>query len=328
MNIQRLIGVFFIFLLLVSTLIFRNYGFTATQSMFIGILITAAAVLLYTFVFHQKKFKIRGLLIFSAGFFLGLYLAKGITISLYAVFTNFPYLQEILYLTLPYLFGFAFLEMVGEKPLSEIWKGETGLYATVKVLDTSALIDGRIVEVIKLGFVEGKIVIPRFVLEELQYLSDSTDPTVRTKGKKGLEQVSLLKGIKNPPVEIYERDFPRIKEVDAKLVELCRLLKAKLITTDYNLNKVASIKGVEILNVNDLANALKPVVAVGEELVVFVMKEGKEREQGVGYLDDGTMVVVDGGRSYIGHRIKATVNNVLQTSSGKIIFVKPKEVIK
>ncbi len=328
MNIQRLIGVFFIFLLVVSTVIFRNYGFKSTQSMFIGILITAASVLLYTFVFHQKKFRLRGLVIFCTGFFLGLYLAKGITISLYAIFTNFPYLQEILYLTLPYLFGLAFLELIGDKPISEIWKGESSLYTTIKVLDTSALIDGRIAEVIKLGFVEGKVIIPRFVLEELQYLSDSTDPTVRTKGKKGLEQVSILKEIKKPPVEIYEKDFPRIKEVDTKLIELCNLLKAKLITTDYNLNKVASIKGVKILNVNELANALKPVVAVGEELVIFVLKEGKEKGQGVGYLEDGTMVVIDGGKNYIGLKVKGTVNNVLQTSSGKIIFIKPKEVIK
>jgi uncharacterized protein YacL len=151
---------------------------------------------------------------------------------------------------------------------------------------------------------------------------------VRTKGKKGLELVSRIKGVEKPAVIIYERDFPRIREVDAKLIELCRILGAKLITTDYNLNRVASIKGVEILNVNDLANALKPVVAVGEEMVVFLSKEGKEKNQGVGYLEDGTMVVVDGAKAYVGHRVKVVVNNVLQTASGKIIFAKPKEVIK
>ncbi len=325
--IRRLVGLFFLALLFISYVIFRNYGFSTNQSLLIAVSITAAAVLIYTFII-QKTFSIRKLLLFSAGFFLGLYLAKGITISLYSIFTKIPYLQEILFLTLPYLIGFAFLELVGDKNILEVLKGEKALYCSKKVVDTSALIDGRITEVIKLGFVEGKIIIPRFVLEELQLLSDSTNPTVRQKGKKGLEQVSVLTSLKLPPVEIYERDIPRIREVDQKLIELCKDLKAKLITTDYNLNRVASIKGVEILNVNDLANALKPVVSVGEELTVFLMKEGKEKEQGVGYLDDGTMVVVDGGKKYIGHRLKVSVTNVLQTSSGKIIFAKPVEVIK
>ncbi len=327
MILQRILGIFFLFLLGISMLIFKNYGFTLTQSLIISIFITAAAFLFYSFII-KRKLKLKSIVVFSVGFFLGLYLAKGITISLYSVFTNFPYLQEILYITLPYLFGFGLLEIIRDKPLSEILKEERGLYCTQKVLDTSAIIDGRVVEMIKLGFMEGKIIIPRFVLEELQYLSDSTDPMTRTKGKKGLELISRIKDLEKPAVIIYERDFPRIKEVDAKLIELCRLLKAKLITTDYNLNRVASIKGVEILNVNDLANALKPVVAVGEEMVVFLSKEGKEKNQGVGYLEDGTMVVVDGAKAYVGHRVKVVVNNVLQTASGKIIFAKPKEVIK
>ncbi len=327
MILQRILGIFFLLLLGISMLIFKNYGFTLTQSLIISIFITAAAFLFYSFII-KRKLKLKSIVVFSVGFFLGLYLAKGITISLYSVFTNFPYLQEILYITLPYLFGFGLLEIIRDKPLSEILKEERGLYCTQKVLDTSAIIDGRVVEMIKLGFIEGKIIIPRFVLEELQYLSDSTDPMTRTKGKKGLELISRIKDLEKPAVIIYERDFPRIKEVDAKLIELCRLLKAKLITTDYNLNRVASIKGVEILNVNDLANALKPVVAVGEEMVVFLSKEGKEKNQGVGYLEDGTMVVVDGAKAYVGHRVKVVVNNVLQTASGKIIFAKPKEVIK
>jgi len=325
--LQRILGVFFLLLLAISMIIFKNYGFTLTQSLIISVFITAAAFLFYSFII-RRKLKLKSIVVFSAGFFLGLYLAKGITISLYSIFANFPYLQEIVYITLPYLFGFGLLEIIGDKPLSEILKEEKGLYCTQKVLDTSAIIDGRVVEMIRLGFIEGKVIIPRFVLEELQYLSDSTDPMVRTKGKKGLELVSRIKGVEKPAVIIYERDFPRIKEVDAKLIELCRILGAKLITTDYNLNRVASIKGVEILNVNDLANALKPVVAVGEEMVVFLSKEGKEKNQGVGYLEDGTMVVVDGAKAYVGHRVKVVVNNVLQTASGKIIFAKPKEVIK
>ncbi|WP_456457390.1 PIN domain-containing protein [Thermovibrio sp.] len=324
---SKLIGGFLLVLIFISIIIFKNYGFTLTQSLILGIFLSAASFLFYQFIL-RKKITVKIVLLFSAGFFLGLWLAKGITLSLYSLFTNFPYLQEILFITLPYLFGLLAVEVGRKRPLSELLKDESSLYCTLKVVDTSALIDGRIYEIARLGFIEGKIVIPRFVLEELQTLADSTDHLVRTKGKKGLEIVANLRGLERPPVEIYERDIPWIKEVDAKLVELCRRLKAKLITTDYNLNRVATIKGVEILNINDLANALKPVVAVGEELVIFLVKEGKEKNQGVGYLDDGTMVVVDNAKHLIGHKVKVLVNNILQTSAGKIIFGRLKEVVK
>ena len=324
---SKLLGGFFLALIVISLIIFKNYGFTLTQSLILGIFITAAAFLLYQFIL-RRKITVKLIILFSAGFFLGLWLAKGITLSLYSLFTNFPYLQEILFITLPYLFGFLAVEIGRKKPLTEILKEESSLYCTPKVVDTSAIIDGRVYEIAKLGFIEGKIIIPRFVLEELQNLADSTDPLIRTKGKKGLEIVAKIRTLERPPVEIYERDFPWIKEVDAKLVELCRKLKAKLITTDYNLNRVATIKGVEILNINDLANALKPVVAVGEELVIFLVKEGKEKNQAVGYLDDGTMVVVDNAKHLIGHKVKVAVNNILQTSAGKIIFGRLKEVVK
>ncbi|MEO2064947.1 MAG: PIN domain-containing protein [Desulfurobacteriaceae bacterium] len=324
---SKIIGAFFLALIVIYLIIFKNYGFTLTQSLILGIFITAAAFLLYQFIL-RKKISVKLILLFSAGFFLGLWLAKGITLSLYSLFTNFPYLQEILFITFPYLFGLLAVEIGRKKPLTEILKEESSLYCTPKVLDTSAIIDGRVYEIAKLGFIEGKIIVPRFVLEELQNLADSTDPLVRTKGKKGLEIVTQIRTLEKPPVEIYERDFPWIKEVDTKLVELCKRLKAKLITTDYNLNKVATIKGVEILNINDLANALKPVVAVGEELVIFLVKEGKEKNQAVGYLDDGTMVVVDNAKHLIGHKVKVAVNNILQTSAGKIIFGRLKEVVK
>ncbi|RUM89439.1 MAG: twitching motility protein PilT [Thermovibrio sp.] len=324
---RNLFGAFLLFLLLVTLIIFKNYGFTLTQSLILSIFISAASFLFYQFIL-RRRVSVKSILLFSFGFFLGLYLAKGITLSLFPIFSSFTYLQDILFLTLPYLFGFLAVEVGRNRPITEILKEESPLYCTIKVVDTSALIDGRIYEIARIGFIEGKIVIPRFVLEELQNLADSTDPMVRTKGKKGLEIVSRLRSLEKPPVEIYERDFPWIRDVDAKLVELSRRLRAKLITTDYNLNKVASIKGIEILNINDLANALKPVVAVGEELVVFLVKEGKEKNQGVGYLDDGTMVVVDNAKHLIGHKIKVLVNNILQTSSGKIIFGRFKEVVK
>ena len=325
--ITKIVGGFFLFLIFVTIIIFKNYGFTLTQSLILGIFITAASFLFYQFVL-KKKLSVKVILLFFTGFYLGLYLAKGITLSLYPIFSSFTYLQDILFLTLPYLFAFLAVELGANKPLSQLLKEESPLYCTPKVVDTSALIDGRVYEIAKIGFIEGKIIIPRFVLEELQLLADSTDPTIRTKGKKGLEIVSKLRTLEKPPVEIYERDFPWIRDVDAKLVELSKKLNAKLITTDYNLNRVATIKGVEILNINDLANALKPVVAVGEELVVFLVKEGKEKNQGVGYLDDGTMVVVDNAKHLIGHKVKVLVNNILQTSAGKIIFGRLKEVVK
>lgn len=325
--ITKITGIFFLLLLFVVLVIFKNYGFTLTQSLILSVFITAASFLFYQFVL-KRKITVKAVLLFSAGFFLGLYLAKGITLSLYPLFSSFTYLQDILFLTLPYLFGFLAVEVGTKKPVSELLKEESAPHCTVKVVDSSALIDGRVYEVARNGFIEGKMVIPRFVLEELQTLADSTDPTVRTKGKKGLEIVSKLKSLENLPVEILERDFAWIRDVDAKLVELCRRIKAKLITTDYNLNRVATIKGVEILNINDLANALKPVVAVGEELVVFLVKEGKEKNQGVGYLDDGTMIVVDNAKHLIGHKVKILVNNILQTSAGKIIFGRVKEVVK
>ncbi len=328
MTTSRLFGLFLLAALVAFTLTFKNYGFTLTQSLVVGIFSVGAAFLFYRFILIGKKVRLRTLLIFSVGFFLGVYLSKAITLSLYPIFVNFPYLQEVLYLTLPYTLGFAAVELTGNKPISEILKEEKGLYCTVKILDTSAIIDGRIIGVAESGFLEGKVVIPRFVIEELQSLSDSFDPKIRTKGKKGLEIVGKLIKFKKPPVVIYEADFPWIKEVDDKLIELCKRLNAKLVTTDYNLNRVASIKGIGVANVNELSNALKPMLAVGEELIVFVSREGKEKNQGVGYLDDGTMVVVDNGKHLVGHRIKAVVNNVLQSASGRIIFVKSKEVIK
>jgi uncharacterized protein YacL len=324
---SRLIGGFSLFLLLVSILVFRYYHFTFTQSLILGIFISAASFLFHRFVL-TRRLEVKTVLLFCAGFFLGLCLAEGVTLSLYSVFTTFPYLREILFLTLPYLFGFTAVELGRERSIYELLGKGDDLRCLPKVLDTSALIDGRILEVARSGFLEGRLVVPRFVLEELQNLADSSDHSVRTKGKKGLDVLSSLKALGAPPVEIYERDFPWTKDVDSKLLELSRMLRAKLVTTDYNLNRVAVIRGVEILNINDLANALKPAVAVGEDLVVFLLREGKEKNQAVAYLDDGTMVVVDDAKHLIGCKVRVTVSNLLQTSAGKMIFARVKEVLK
>lgn len=197
-----------------------------------------------------------------------------------------------------------------------------------KVLDTSVIIDGRIADIVKTGFVEGILLIPSFVLEELRHIADSSDLLKRNRGRRGLDilnQISKETAIK---VQIYEQDFEDIAEVDSKLVRLGQILGAPVLTNDYNLNKVAEIQGVKVLNINELANAIKPVVLPGEEMTVQVMKEGKESGQGVAYLDDGTMIVVDMGRRYIGQHISVLVTSVLQTAAGRMIFAKPKGIIE
>ena len=189
-----------------------------------------------------------------------------------------------------------------------------------KILDSSVIIDGRIADICSTGFIEGPILIPKFVLAELQKVADSSDSLKRQRGRRGLDIVERLKTEPEAHIVITETDFPEIKGVDQKLIELARRLNAKIITNDFNLNKMAKIQGVKVLNINELANALKPVVLPGETMRVFILKEGKERDQGVAYLDDGTMVVVDNARKMIGKTIEITVTSVLQTTAGKMIF--------
>ena len=191
-----------------------------------------------------------------------------------------------------------------------------------KLLDTSVIIDGRIAEIVEAGFMEGPLVIPQFVLVELQQVADSSDPLKRNRGRRGLDMLQRLQ--KNPvtPIQIVDTDFADVKEVDLKLIELALRAEGKIVTNDFNLNKVAQLRGVKILNINDLANCLRPLVLPGEPMRIFVSKEGKEHGQGVGYLDDGTMVVVEGGRRALGRTIDVNVTTVLQTAAGKMIFVR------
>lgn len=193
-----------------------------------------------------------------------------------------------------------------------------------KILDTSVIIDGRIADLCKTGFIEGVLVIPGFVLEELQHIADSSDLLKRNRGRRGLDILNKIRKELDIQVQIYEGDFEEIAEVDSKLVKLAKLLEGKVVTNDFNLNKVCELQGVEVLNINDLANAVKPIVLPGEELMVQVIKDGKEHGQGVAYLDDGTMIVVEEGREYIGSRLEVLVTSVLQTSAGRMIFAKPK----
>ena len=189
-----------------------------------------------------------------------------------------------------------------------------------KVLDTSVIIDGRISDLCETGFVEGTILIPQFVLRELQHIADSSDPIKRTRGRRGLDILNKLQKQIGLDVQVIDLDFPKIREVDDKLIALAQKNKAKIITNDFNLNKVAELQGIEVLNINQLANALKPVVLPGEVMNVRILKEGKEEGQGVAYLDDGTMVVVDNAKQYLGRNIDVAVTSVLQTTAGRMIF--------
>jgi uncharacterized protein YacL len=189
-----------------------------------------------------------------------------------------------------------------------------------KVLDTSVIIDGRIADICETGFLEGTLVVPQFVLRELQQVADSSDSLKRNRGRRGLDILQKIQKMAGVDVQIVETDFPEVREVDLKLIELARRISGKIVTNDFNLNKVAQLRGVAVLNINELANSLKPVVLPGEVLRVFVIKEGKEQGQGVAYLDDGTMVVVDQGKKAMGRTIEVTVTSVLQTTAGKMIF--------
>jgi uncharacterized protein YacL len=196
-----------------------------------------------------------------------------------------------------------------------------------KVLDTSVIIDGRIADICETGFLEGTLVVPQFVLRELQQVADSSDSLKRNRGRRGLDILQKIQKMGGVQVQIVETDFPEVREVDLKLIELARRMNGKIVTNDFNLNKVAQLRGVPVLNINELANSLKPVVLPGEVMKVFVIKEGKEAGQGVGYLDDGTMVVVDQAKRALGRTIEVSVTSVLQTTAGKMIFCRWAEAV-
>ncbi|WP_425456547.1 PIN/TRAM domain-containing protein [Cohnella pontilimi] len=201
---------------------------------------------------------------------------------------------------------------------------EQSTYEEHKILDTSVIIDGRIADICKTGFIEGTLVIPEFVLEELQHIADSSDLLKRNRGRRGLDILNKIQKELDVRVLIYSEPVEEAGEVDSKLVKLAKAMRGKVVTNDFNLNKVCELQGVSVLNINDLANAVKPVVLPGEEIVVQVIKDGKEHGQGVAYLDDGTMIVVEGGRDFIGTTMEVLVTSVLQTSAGRMIFAKPK----
>jgi uncharacterized protein YacL len=259
------------------------------------------------------------------GFIGGLAIARAIEAGLFWTDPSdhrVEFLHGFLLIVLPYL-GLVLGAKNGEwlEPVRLV-----GLFRPVgperryKVLDTSVIIDGRIADVCETGFIDGTLVIPQFVLKELQLVADSGDSMKRNRGRRGLDILQKIQKMAAVEVMISDVDFPEVREVDLKLIELARTLQGKIVTNDFNLNKVAQLRGVEVLNVNELANSLKPVVLPGELMKVFILKEGKEYNQGVAYLDDGTMVVVDNARKMISKTIDIVVTSVLQTTAGKMIF--------
>ncbi len=233
------------------------------------------------------------------------------------------YIQVALLIFLAYLgsvIGAAKGTSVGSGFRGGISAGEALASSGHKILDTSVIIDGRISDVCETGFIDGTLMVPQFVLHELQMVADSSDSLKRNRGRRGLDMLQKIQKMSTVKVQIVEHDFPKIRGVDMKLIELAKITEGKIITNDFNLNKVAQVQGVTVLNINDLANALKPVVLPGETMRVFILKEGKEYNQGVAYLDDGTMVVVDNARKMISKTIDIAVTSVLQTTAGRMIF--------
>ena len=233
------------------------------------------------------------------------------------------YIQVSLLIFLAYLgsvIGAAKGVSVGAGLLGGVSASEVAASTGHKILDTSVIIDGRISDVCETGFVEGSLMVPQFVLRELQMVADSSDSLKRNRGRRGLDMLQKIQKMSTVHVQIVENEFPKTRGVDMKLIELAKVTGGKIITNDFNLNKVAQVQGVAVLNINDLANALKPVVLPGETMRVFILKEGKEYNQGVAYLDDGTMVVVDNARKMISKTIDIAVTSVLQTTAGRMIF--------
>jgi uncharacterized protein YacL len=267
-----------------------------------------------------------GLIFTSLGLLTGLAIAAMGSLAIRDLPIVGPYLLPLLFATSGYLFAY-----LGAKRHTDLARvlGFKGLlqqpgakqFLRPKLLDTSAIIDGRIAEVVGTGFLEGDLVIPSFVLEELQSIADSGEPGKRARGRRGLDTVHSLQE-SGYHVTIIERDFPAVPDVDTKLIKLARELKGSILTTDYNLDKVSQIQGVEVLNVNELAHCLKAAVMPGETLRVRVLREGKEEDQGVAYLEDGTMVVIEGGRNRVGDEVIVEVTSILQNPSGKMVFAR------
>jgi uncharacterized protein YacL len=309
----------------VAAFVLQPFGLSELESAGAG---TGIGVAIILFEMRLRRISLKqliGAVIGSILGILGAYLfAHVLGESLIAGQTQ-RFLQLLVMLLMSYvglIVGASKGDLLNLSALGGIFGAEKQPRKSQKILDTSVIIDGRIADIAETGFLDGVIVVPQFVLRELQLVADSADSLKRNRGRRGLDILARLQKMANLNIQIVEDDFPGIREVDLKLIELAKVFEAKIMTNDFNLNKVAQLQGVEVLNINELANSLKPIVLPGEIMRVFILKEGKEYNQGVAYLDDGTMVVVDNARKMMGKNVDVSVTSVLQTTAGKMIFGK------
>ncbi len=317
-----LVRLLFVSAVACTAIVLRPLTPTLAPNLVFGLVLAGLVVLLEVRLRAASLTHVLGGLIGGA---IGLAIAKAVETAMFWANTSdhrFVFLRGVILLVLPYIgvvIGAKKGEWLEPARLIGLFRA-SGPQRRYKVLDTSVIIDGRIADLCETGFIDGTLVIPQFVLKELQLVADSADTLKRNRGRRGLDILQKIQKMSGAEVMISDVDFPELREVDLKLIELARTLQGKIVTNDFNLNKVAQLRGVEVLNINQLANSLKPVVLPGEIMKVFILKEGKEYNQGVAYLDDGTMVVVDNARRMISKTIDIVVTSVLQTTAGKMIF--------
>ena len=317
-----IIRIIFLAVFVAMTYHLGPFGLTGAPAIVLGILSGIAVII---FEIRIRKVTLERLIGAAIGSVLGIIGAFLMTLVIGASLSSdsVSFLQLSVLLLMAYIglvVGGAKGDMLNLGALGGLFGGDAGKEKSYKILDTSVIIDGRIADIAETGFMDGVLIIPQFVLWELQLVADSADSLKRNRGRRGLDVLQRLQKNKAVNVQIIEKDYPSIKEVDLKLIQLAKDTDGKIVTNDFNLNKVAQLQGVTVLNINELANTLKPIVLPGETMRVFIFKEGKEYNQGVAYLDDGTMVVVDNARRQISKTVEVSVTSVLQTTAGKMIF--------
>jgi len=319
------VRVIFVVVITAAAVRLRPFGLSGEYSALLGLVL---GIFFIFFEIRLEKASLKRLMGAAFGSILGILGALMIShmISLTSIDAQAKsFFQVVLLLLMAYVglvLGANKGDLLNLSALGGIFATEKAPRKNYKVLDTSVIIDGRIADVCETSFIDGTLIVPQFVLRELQLVADSSDPMRRNRGRRGLDILQRVQKMTNVAVQVVDEDFPQIREVDLKLIELARTYEGKIVTNDFNLNKVAQLQGVPVLNINELANALKPVVLPGEVMRVFILKEGKEYNQGVAYLDDGTMVVVDNAKKMISKTIDISVTSVLQTTAGKMIFGK------
>jgi len=320
-----IIRIFFVAVVGATSYVLRPFELPAPAALVVGLVIGGVVIFAESRV---RQISLRRLIGAALGSILGIVGAFLFSLVLHSSIPDkqtAQFLAVLVMLVMAYvgvIVGASKGDLLDLSALGGLFGGEKGPKRSSKILDTSVIIDGRIADIAETGFLDGVIVIPNFVLHELQLVADSADSLKRNRGRRGLDILQRIQKIASLQVLIVDDDYPAVREVDLKLIELAKQYEAKIVTNDFNLNKVAQLQGVEVLNINELANAMKPIVLPGEIMRVFILKEGKEYNQGVAYLDDGTMVVVDNARKMIGKTVEIAVTSVLQTTAGKMIFGK------